>query len=92
MAFTIYSDRALVGQRFVALTALEFKMLDVLMTHSGRIFTRDEIMDRIYRDFRIVNDRTIDSHIKKLRRKLGTLGLEESPLRSVYGVGYKFEA
>jgi len=84
--------RATVAERSVSLTALEFEMLEVLMTSPGRIFTRDEIMDRIYRDFRIVNDRTIDSHIKKLRRKLDTLGFAESPLRSVYGVGYKFDA
>jgi len=84
--------RVSLGDRTVALTALEFGMLDALMGSPGRIFTRDEIMDRIYSDFRIVNDRTVDSHIKKLRRKLGTLGLDESPLRSVYGVGYKFDA
>lgn len=82
---------ASVADRRVGLTALEFEMLDVLMSNPGRIFSRDEIMDRIYRDFRIVNDRTIDSHIKKLRRKLDTLGFAESPLRSVYGVGYKFD-
>lgn len=82
---------ASVADRSVELTALEFEMLDVLMSSPGRIFTRDEIMDRIYRDFRIVNDRTIDSHIKKLRRKLDMLGFAETPLRSVYGVGYKFD-
>jgi two-component system response regulator BaeR len=84
--------RVTLGDNAVSLTALEFGILDALMGSPGRIFTRDEIMDRIYRDFRIVNDRTIDSHIKKLRRKLGTLGFDETPLRSVYGVGYKFDA
>jgi two-component system response regulator BaeR len=75
----------------VSLTALEFEMLHVLMGAPGRIFSRDEIMNRVYNDFRIVNDRTIDSHVKKLRRKLDSLQLDEKPLRSVYGVGYKYE-
>ena len=91
MALDRATHRATLADRFVGLTALEFEMLNVLMSSPGRIFTRDEIMDRIYRDFRIVNDRTIDSHIKKLRRKLDLLGFAESPLRSVYGVGYKFD-
>ncbi len=77
--------------RQVALTAVEFGMLQALMKAPGRIFSRNEIMDRVYTDFRIVNDRTIDSHIKKLRRKLALLQLEQQPVRSVYGVGYKFE-
>jgi len=75
----------------VQLTAVEFKMLQVLVRATGRIFSRQEIMDRIYADFRVVNDRTIDSHIKKLRRKIDQLGLEREPVHSVYGVGYKYE-
>lgn len=77
--------------REVQLTAVEFKMLQVLVRATGRIFSRQEIMDRIYADFRVVNDRTIDSHIKKLRRKIDQLGLEREPVHSVYGVGYKFD-
>ncbi len=84
--------RASAKGKAVALTALEFEMLRVLMDAPGRIFSRDEIMNRVYNDFRIVNDRTIDSHVKKLRRKLDSLELDEKPLRSVYGVGYKYEA
>ena len=85
------SFRAMANGVEVALTALEFELLSALMAAPGRIFSRDEIMDRVYRDFRIVNDRTIDSHIRKLRRKLDRLQLVEGPLRSVYGAGYKFE-
>jgi two-component system response regulator BaeR len=47
-------------------------------------------MDQIYSDHRIVSDRTIDSHIKKLRKKIAALGREEELIGSVYGVGYKF--
>jgi len=77
--------------RQISLTSIEFKMLQIMMKATGRIFTRNEIMDRVYEDYRVVNDRTIDSHIKKLRRKLEDLKLERQPLHSVYGIGYKFD-
>ena len=48
-------------------------------------------MDRIYQDQRIVSDRTIDSHIKKLRKKVTAVHPGEEIIHSVYGVGYKFE-
>jgi two-component system response regulator BaeR len=48
-------------------------------------------MDRIYPDQRTVGDRTIDSHIKKLRKKLAAVAPNEELIHSVYGVGYKFE-
>jgi two-component system response regulator BaeR len=48
-------------------------------------------MTKIYTDNRIVTDRTIDSHIKKLRKKLISIGLDDSGIHSVYGAGYKFE-
>jgi two-component system response regulator BaeR len=47
-------------------------------------------MDKIYADHRIVSDRTIDSHIKKLRKKLAAVNQDEELIGSVYGVGYKF--
>ena len=86
-----YSYTAGANGREVTLTALEFHILEVLSGATGRIFTRNEIMDRVYSDYRIINDRTIDSHVKKLRRKLNLLELEVQPVRSVYGVGYKYE-
>jgi len=48
------------------------------------------LMERIYTDHRIVSDRTIDSHIKKLRKKIAALSPDEELIGSVYGVGYKF--
>ena len=48
-------------------------------------------MDRIYNDHRVVSDRTIDSHVKKLRRKLAELLPDEELIHSVYGVGYRYE-
>lgn len=73
------------------LTAVEFKLLRFLAANAGRIFGRQQLMDRIYPDERIVSDRTIDSHIKKLRKKISASGSGEELIHSVYGVGYKFE-
>jgi len=78
--------------RAVELTAVEFALLQTLHAAPGRIFPRDRLMDRIYRDQRIVSDRTIDSHVKKLRRKLADLLPGQELIHSVYGVGYRFEA
>lgn len=73
------------------LTAVEFRLLQILVSSPGRIFGRQQLMDRIYQDQRIVSDRTIDSHIKKLRKKISAVLADEEIIHSVYGVGYKFE-
>jgi two-component system response regulator BaeR len=73
------------------LTAVEFKLLHFLSANPGRIYSRTQLMDRIYSDQRTVGDRTIDSHIKKLRKKLAATAPGEELIHSVYGVGYKFE-
>ena len=73
------------------LTAIEFQLLKVMANNPGIIFTRDRLMDHIYTDGRIVSDRTIDSHIRKLRRKIEELLPGTEIIKSVYSVGYKFE-
>lgn len=75
----------------IELTAIEFELLDVMAKSPGRIFTRDLLMDSIYPDGRVVSDRTIDSHIRKLRKKIHDLLPEKEIIMSVYSVGYKFE-
>ena len=62
-----------------------------MVAHPGRIYNREQLMHRIYTDNRIVSDRTIDSHVKKLRQKLKTLDNDSEYIHSVYGIGYKFE-
>ncbi|PSD28720.1 two-component system response regulator BaeR, partial [Stenotrophomonas maltophilia] len=52
---------------------------------------RDELLDRLYLDHRVVVDRTVDSHVRNLRRKLADAGMEGEPIRSVYGMGYSYE-
>ncbi|GAB5379693.1 MAG: two-component system response regulator BaeR [Aliiglaciecola sp.] len=79
---------ALTSNQKIVLTAVEFKMLKCLLSEPGRIFSRDHLMDIAYDDHRIVSYRTIDSHIKKLRKKLNDEGGLDL-IRSVYGVGYK---
>jgi two-component system response regulator BaeR len=86
-----YAYRAMLHGRDLELTAVEFKLLQFLLANPGRIYGRQQLMDRIYPDARSVSDRTIDSHIKKLRRKIEAVDPEAKLIHSVYGVGYKFE-
>ncbi len=74
------------------LTAVEFKLLQFLASNPGRIYGRETLMDHIYSDDRIVADRTIDSHIKKLRKKIAAVEPGQEWIHSVYGVGYKYES
>ena len=78
------------GQK-LDLTAVEFKLLSILARNPGRIYSRDTLMDKLYNDQRIVCDRTIDSHIKKLRKKISVVAPELELIHSIYGVGYKYE-
>jgi two-component system response regulator BaeR len=84
--------RATLDSKDLDLTAVEFKLLHYMAANPGRLFSRSQLMDRIYNDQRIVSDRTIDSHIKKLRKKIAAAAPDGDLIRSVYGVGYKFEA
>ena len=70
---------------------MELGLLKTMLEHPGRIYNRQQLMNRIYSDNRIVSDRTIDSHVKKLRQKLKTLDADTEYVHSVYGIGYKFE-
>jgi two-component system, OmpR family, response regulator BaeR len=83
--------RAAIGGRDLGLTAVEYQLLKVLASHPGRIYTRDQLMDMMYRDERVVSDRTVDSHIKKIRRKVAAMLPDREIVHSVYGVGYKYE-
>lgn len=73
------------------LTAIEFQLLQTLSQEPGRVFSRDQLMDYIYRDHRVVSDRTVDSHVKKLRKKMSEAAPHQEWIYSVYGVGYKYE-
>ncbi len=76
----------------VELTAVEYRLFALMAKSRGRIFSRDQLMDHIYTDQRIVCDRTIDSHIRKLRKKLVNISPDRELILSIYGVGYKYDA
>lgn len=85
----------MVDQQAIPLTAVEFRLLECLIGQAGRVFSRDELMSASYLDQRIVSDRTVDSHVKKLRKKLQNVpskpGASGAEVVSLYGVGYKIE-
>ncbi len=74
------------------LTPVEFRLLLALSSANGRILSRDQLMNKAYDDYRVVSDRTVDTHIKNLRKKLDQVSPEYEMIRSIYGVGYKFDA
>lgn len=74
----------------VILTRAEFKLLQHFYKHREQVFSREQLMSQIYSDNRIVTDRTIDSHIKNLRKKIQDIDPEVDCIQSIYGVGYKF--
>ena len=75
----------------VELTAIEFNLLKVLSKEPGRIYSRAQLIELVYQDHRVVSERTIDSHIKKLRKKINVLKADSEIVQSVYSVGYKVE-
>lgn len=83
--------RVLANGTDLGLTAVEFQLMEVMFNAPGRLFSREQLMDHMYRDRRIVSERTVDSHIKKLRKKLADIWPEREVIHSVYGVGYKYE-
>lgn len=75
--------------RGVSLTAVEFRLLQKLMARPGRIFSRPQLLMNLYTDHRVVAERTVDSHVRNLRRKLDEIGIQ--PIDSVYGAGFRYE-
>jgi DNA-binding response OmpR family regulator len=71
--------------REIVLTAQEFKLLELLVKHPGRVFTREQVLNRAWGDGGLVADRTIDVHVKSLRRKFGKFEFIET----VRGIGYR---
>ncbi|MFN7176951.1 MAG: response regulator [Thermaurantiacus sp.] len=77
--------------RDVQLTVTEFLILDALAQRPGVVKTRDQLMDVAYAHDSYVDDRTIDSHIKRLRKKFRAIDPEFSAIDTLYGVGYRFD-
>ena len=74
----------------VSLTVTEFLLLQALAQRPGFVKSRDQLMDVAYDDQVYVDDRTIDSHIKRLRKKMRTADDEFSAIETLYGIGYRY--
>ncbi len=81
-SYTVY-----LNQELIHVSRKEFDLLHLLVSHPGKVFTRDEIFERIWKRKASENDRTIDVHIRRIRRKLGNhfIGTQK-------GIGYRFNA
>lgn len=74
------------GERILDMPRKEFELLQLLASKPGKVFSRDTIMDRVWGTEVVVGGRTIDVHIRKIREKIG-----EDRIKTIKGVGYKFE-
>jgi two-component system response regulator ChvI len=76
--------------RNVPLTVTEFMLVQALARRPGAVLTRDQLMDSAYPDRTAVSDRTIDSHVKRIRRKFAAIDPAFSAIEAVYGAGYRY--
>lgn len=83
------THRISVNDREVTLGPTEFRLLLFLMTHAERVYTRSQLLDRVWGDHVFVEDRTIDVHIRRLRKALEVVG-KDKLLQTVRGAGYRF--
>ena len=79
--------KVMAGQEAISLTFTEFRLLEFLARRPGVVFSRDQIMDGVMGDDALVCDRTVDAHVKSLRRKLGTY---KEYIETIRGAGYRF--
>lgn len=81
--------RADAGGQPMDLTRVEFDLLSSLLESPGRVYTRAQLIDRVWGDGYAISDRTVDSHIKSLRRKIAEAGASFGLVETVRGVGYR---
>jgi two-component system, OmpR family, phosphate regulon response regulator PhoB len=81
--------RVLAGEQEVSLGPTEFRLLRTLMAQPGRVFSRQQLLDTVWGDTVIVEERTVDVHVLRLRKALNPFGLEDA-VRTIRGVGYAF--
>ncbi|HEY6323875.1 MAG TPA: response regulator transcription factor [Thermoanaerobaculia bacterium] len=82
--------QAVLAEVPIALTVTEFTLLHALVLHPGHVKTRAQLISAAYPNDAYVSDRTIDSHVKRLRRKLTGADPSFSPIETVYGLGYRW--
>ncbi|MFP4550618.1 MAG: winged helix-turn-helix domain-containing protein, partial [Spirochaetales bacterium] len=74
----------------VALTVTEFRLLEALVRHAGAVLSREQLLNAAYPDDVYVTERSIDSHIRRIRKKFEATGHEFALITTVYGAGYRF--
>lgn len=79
------------GSRPLNLTPNEYRLLAILLKRPGRVYSRNTLLDQLYDADHDVSDRSIDSHIKNLRKKLAAIEPNRTLIHSIYGIGYKLE-
>ena len=82
--------RAFAGATEVVLTVTEFGLLRALLGRPGKVYTRDELVERAYGENHHVSERTLDSHVRRIRQKFRETGLD--PVETVHGLGYRLRA
>ncbi|HXS29029.1 MAG TPA: phosphate regulon transcriptional regulator PhoB [Steroidobacteraceae bacterium] len=85
------SHRVLAGKQAIPLGPTEYRMLEFFMTHPDRVYTREQLLDRIWGGNVYVEERTIDVHIRRLRKALEDFGYDRL-IQTVRGTGYRFSA
>ncbi len=83
------SRRAWVHGKAIELTRVEFDLLACMLAAPGRVFTRAQLIDRVWGDGFAITDRTVDSHVKGLRKKVAEAGGDAGLVETVRGVGYR---
>ena len=92
-ALTLDADslRASLYGHALPLTAKEFDLLQTLAAHPGRVYSRSQLLELVYANVVNATERSVDSHVKNLRRKFSAIDTTHEWIRSVYGVGFSFE-
>ncbi|PKH92737.1 MULTISPECIES: response regulator [unclassified Pseudoalteromonas] len=91
--FQLHKDDydARLNGKSIGFTAVEFKIFLLFISHVGRVFTREDIINNVYSDTTDISDRNIDTHIKNIRKKINDIQAGLNPIAAVYSVGYKFK-
>jgi DNA-binding response OmpR family regulator len=87
-----YAMKVFVRGKEITTTSLEFRLLDYLARHQGKVFSRDALLDAVWGDLRFVTPRSVDACIRRIRRKIEPESCSPQFLRTIRGTGYKLDA
>jgi two-component system phosphate regulon response regulator PhoB len=86
------AHNVLIAGRRVELSALEFRLLHYLASHPGMVFSRDQLLDRVWGNDRTVTPRSVDVYVRRVREKIESAPQSPVFIQTVHGVGYRFAA